>query len=135
MKTFLLNFICVNEKNWEKQLNWIIHNKNQEKEKLIFKHIIKLRGSKQKMNALFDTLYFNQIVSFLWFYMVKAWFKRNDLPNFGNVSTASLFSKSFYQKCFSILWGIFLNILKGPPQYICVYLRAQIALSLFWMLY
>ena len=108
---------------------------NQEKEKLIFKHIIKIEGIKANMNALFDALYFSQIVSFLWFYLVKAWFKRNDLPQFWKCSQLQVcFPSPFTKNALLFYEGFFWTYLKSP-QYICVYLRAQIALILFWMLY
>ena len=36
--------------------------------------------------------------------------------SFGNVFNCKSVFQAFYQKCFSILWGIFLNILKVPPS-------------------
>ena len=62
------------------------------------------------MNALFDALYFNQIVSFLWirFYMVKAWFKSNDLSQVLEMfSTASLFFNPFTKNAFLFYEGFF----------------------------
>ena len=69
------------------------------------------------MNALFDALYFSQIVSFLWirFYMVKAWFKR-DVPAsvLETFSTESLFSKPFTINAFLFYEGFFWAYLKSP---------------------
>ena len=53
--------------------------------------------------------------------------------SFGKVFNCKSVFQDFYQKCFL---GTFLSILKipsplPPPQYICVHLRVQIALSLF----
>ena len=45
---YFIKFHLCEWKELRETENWITHNKNQEKEKLIFKHIIKIEGIKAK---------------------------------------------------------------------------------------